>query len=307
MDCIASTTPLVSSPFGTMMNAESSRAAQGLRIQRLPPLNRVEDDEDKENTALPMQVDVSEEDSHHDNSKWTIEIFGVESSCDEATTRPSSLPSKVVDDDEELKDTTSEHGPHNNNLPTTVQHDYTAALAPPNFDVLSQAPKKKVLKFHETTQIKEIPSFRDYPMDERENMYMGTHDINVNAERNIKEFRHDGWDWKTVTEDHKYIVTEDWDSYHPATYAQMQQEEKARQGVLGMLEVAYGVAGYNFGSNVWSDDEEGDSDEEDTFIVIDDKSISPEESQQQPSRLSDYILQRSPSIDDFSDVFGFDL
>lgn len=92
--------------------------------------------------------------------------------------------------------------------------------------------KKKVLQFQEQVTITEIPSYRDYDLTTRKQMYNSTKTIKSNAYRNSIEMKADGGpnEWRSFCEEDQFIQYNQCYWIHPATYKRIiVQQEKQQQ------------------------------------------------------------------------------
>lgn len=84
------------------------------------------------------------------------------------------------------------------------------------------------VRFEPMVAVYTIPSFRDYPQEIREALWMGTSEIHENAERNRVEFMADGCDYQKATEERGMMWWQG-ERVHPATYWILYEEEQRRQ------------------------------------------------------------------------------
>jgi hypothetical protein len=76
----------------------------------------------------------------------------------------------------------------------------------------------------------EIQSHRDYPESARKLLWNTFAEIQANADRNINEFRHDGWKWRDATEDDMMVKCGDGELVHPASYSSQKASPKRKGG-----------------------------------------------------------------------------
>ena len=57
------------------------------------------------------------------------------------------------------------------------------------------------VRFDPNTRVYEIPSHRDYSLDEHKRIWTSTADVICNAQRNRREFSSEHWDWQQVKEE----------------------------------------------------------------------------------------------------------
>ncbi|CAB9511415.1 expressed unknown protein [Seminavis robusta] len=74
------------------------------------------------------------------------------------------------------------------------------------------------VQFEHTVTGIEIRHHRDYPACDRKLMWNSFAEIQANADRNINEFRHDGWQWRNATEESEMVVQSVGELVHPASY-----------------------------------------------------------------------------------------
>jgi hypothetical protein len=75
-----------------------------------------------------------------------------------------------------------------------------------------------------------IRSHRDYPESARKLLWNTFAEIQANADRNIHEFRHDGWKWRDATEDEMMVKSGDGELVHPASYNPHKAPPKRKGG-----------------------------------------------------------------------------
>ena len=87
------------------------------------------------------------------------------------------------------------------------------------FEAAMQAEDRQMcVHFHGTVSGVEIRSHRDYPECARRRLWNTFAEIQANADRNINEFRHDGWEWRQATEDDMMVKSLNGELVHPASY-----------------------------------------------------------------------------------------
>ena len=84
----------------------------------------------------------------------------------------------------------------------------------------------------ETTVL--IPHFRDYEPEERNSIWSSCDEVDAIRERAIKEFLYEGWDWRSVLEDDRFIPVRVSSDYtimvHPASVSDfMRQLQEIKQ------------------------------------------------------------------------------
>ena len=90
-----------------------------------------------------------------------------------------------------------------------------------------------IVQFQPMVAVYTIPSFRDYPQEIRDALWMGTSEIHENAQRNRVEFMADGCDYQKATEEKGMMWWREGEGepvlVHPATYWILYEEEQRRQ------------------------------------------------------------------------------
>lgn len=86
------------------------------------------------------------------------------------------------------------------------------------------------VQFDATVLGVEIRSHRDYPESARELLWNTFAEIQSNADRNIHEFRHDGWKWRDAAEDDMMVRGGDGELVHPASYSSRKASPKRKGG-----------------------------------------------------------------------------
>ena len=114
-----------------------------------------------------------------------------------------------------------------------VGHHYTEPLVADHGKGATAKATKSRVSFASSVDVQEIPSFRDYSREERAAMWTGLVEIDINADRNCREFWADGRDWRTATEEDAFGLWYDettgrseW--MHPVTLQRHQEEEEER-------------------------------------------------------------------------------
>ena len=62
-------------------------------------------------------------------------------------------------------------------------------------------PLNRRVRFDPNTRVYEIPSHKDYSVDEHKRIWTSTGDLLTNAQRNRREFSSEHWDWQQVKEE----------------------------------------------------------------------------------------------------------
>lgn len=100
---------------------------------------------------------------------------------------------------------------------------------------LTRSRKKRVHFSGNDDVVHWIPSHRDYSQKEYTSMWSNPDEIAYNASRNRIEFRFEGWDWRAVLEESKFVLCTDGELYHPITVhlylQQLRREETIRLAV----------------------------------------------------------------------------
>lgn len=60
--------------------------------------------------------------------------------------------------------------------------------------------------FDESVSLVEIPLASRYSKSTRERLWTSSEETEASMERNRKEFREDGWDWRTATEEDDFVL-----------------------------------------------------------------------------------------------------
>ena len=112
---------------------------------------------------------------------------------------------------------------HDDNTPTTTTTTTTTTANHSNARTYQ-------VRFAPMVTVREIPSFRDYDLETRQQMWMGTADIHEQAQRNQMEYLADGCDYRTATEESGMLP---WKGalVHPVTYWMLYEEDQRQQQV----------------------------------------------------------------------------
>lgn len=84
--------------------------------------------------------------------------------------------------------------------------------------LLSTMKARRRVSFNKKVSVVEIPSHRDYDDESHSSTWLSCGDIQSNAERNLREFAAEGWDWKNVVEETSMYRLTNGQLVHPATY-----------------------------------------------------------------------------------------
>lgn len=121
-------------------------------------------------------------------------------------------------------------------LPSSADDDATSShlLHTISSDCIMKV-KKTAVQFEDVVSVKEIPSHRMYPQEVRKQLWSSLKEIQANAKRNEGEFRADGDNWQTSTEEDQFQVWKNNDDkyndllLHPYTFQQKQLEQQEEE------------------------------------------------------------------------------
>ena len=114
-------------------------------------------------------------------------------------------------------------------LSSRQQQQQECSTSTSSMECRPQSPgsQERHVRFSPEVSVREIPSHRDYDDDTRRRIWMGTREIDVNAQRNRMEYLADGCNYQKVTEE-KNMMKWNGELVHPATYWIRYEEEQDR-------------------------------------------------------------------------------
>jgi len=89
---------------------------------------------------------------------------------------------------------------------TTNSQDSSESSSSSSLMMLTTTPTSCKVKFDTVVSGIEIASHRDYDQHDRRRLWNSFEEIQMNAERNINEFRADGWEWREATEESDMLL-----------------------------------------------------------------------------------------------------